>query len=107
MTSQCYLKFQSFNVEGLVNKIKDHDFLDSIKQYDVITLVETWVSGKISVDIEGYYCFNKSKKRLKRLNDIQEVLVSWLKSPYEKASNFFPLKVTDLCGGNLTNTFLI
>ena len=104
MTSQCYLKFQSFNVEGLVNKIKDHDFLDSIKQYDFITLVKTWVSGKISVDIEGYYCFNKSRKRL---NDIREVLVSWLKSPHEKASNYFPLKVTYLFGGNLTNTFLI
>ena len=65
MKSQCYLKFQSFNVEGLVNKIKDHDFLDSIKQNDFITLVEIWVSGKISVDIEGYYCFNKSRKKAK------------------------------------------
>ena len=66
MTSQCYLQFQSFNVEGLVNKIKDHDFLDSIKQYDFITLVETWVSGKISVDIEGYYCFNKFRRKAKK-----------------------------------------
>ena len=53
-------------MEGSVNKIKDHDFLDSIKQYDFITLVETWVSGKISVDIEGYYCLNKSRKKGKK-----------------------------------------
>ena len=53
-------------MEGLVNKIKDHDFLDSIKQYDFITLVETWVSGKISVYIEGYYCFNKSRKKAEK-----------------------------------------
>ena len=45
-------------MESLVNKMKDHDFLDSIKQYDFITLVETWVSGKISVDTEVFYCFN-------------------------------------------------
>ena len=66
MTSQCYLKFKSFNVEGLVNKIRDHDFLDNIKQYDFITLSETWVSGKISVDTERYYCFNKSRKKAKK-----------------------------------------
>ena len=94
-------------MEGLVNKIKDHDFLDSIKQYDFITLIETWVSGKISVDIEGYYCFNKSREKAKKAKRNSGGISVLVKSPYEKVSNFFPLKITDLFGGNLTNTFLI
>ena len=41
MTTQCFLKFQSFNVEGLNGKLKDETFTDSIKRFDFITLVET------------------------------------------------------------------
>ena len=107
MTSQCYLKFQSFNLEGLVNKIKDHDFLDSIKQYNFITLAETWVSGKISADIEGYYCFNKSRNKAKRAKRYSGSISVLVKKSLRKGVKFFPLKVTDLFGGNLANTFLI
>ena len=45
------------------------------------------------------------EKRLKRLNDIWEVSVAWLKSPHEKASNFFPLKVTDFFWWKLDKYF--
>ena len=92
MTSQCYLKFQSFNVEGLVNKIKDHDFLDSIKQYDFITLVETWVSGKISVDIEGYYCFNKSRKKAKKAKRYSGGISVLVKKSLRKGVKLFSSK---------------
>ena len=107
MTSQCYLKFQSFKVEGLVKKIKDHEILDSIKQYDFITLVETWVSGKISVDTEGYYCFNKSRKKAEKAKRYSGGISVMVKKSLRKDVKFFPLKVTDLFGRNLTNTFLI
>ena len=99
--------------EGLVNKTEDHDFINSIKQYDFIilydfiTLVETWVSGKISVHIEGYYCFNKSRKKAKKAKRYSGGISVLVKKSLRKGVKFFPLKVTDLFGGNLTNTFLI
>ena len=94
MTSQCYLKFQSFNVhvEGLVNKIKDHDFLDSIKQYDFITPVDIWVSGKISVDIAGYYCFNKSIKKAKKAKRYSGGISVLVKKSLRKGVKIFSSK---------------
>ena len=92
MTSQCYLKFQSFNVEGLVNKTEDHDFINSIKQYDFITLVETWVSGKISVHIEGYYCFNKSRKKAKKAKRYSGGISVLVKKSLRKGVKFFSSK---------------
>ena len=77
------------------------------KQYDFITLVETWVSGKISVDSEGYYCFNKSRKKAKKAKRYSGGISVLVKKSLRKGVNFLTLKVTDLFGGNLTNTFLI
>ena len=52
MTAQCFLKFQSFNVEGLNSKLKDETFIDSIKKFDFITLVEAWLQANPSINIE-------------------------------------------------------
>ena len=89
MTSQCYLQFQPFNVEGVVNKIKDHDFLDRIKQYDFITLGETWVSGNISVDTEGHHCFNKSRKKAKKAKRYSGGISVLVKKSLRKGVKFF------------------
>ena len=55
MTTQCFLKFQSFNIEGLSSKLKDDSFIDGLKRFDFITLVETWLSSKANINIDGYY----------------------------------------------------
>ena len=67
MTSaQCYLKFQSFNVEGISNQLKNDVFLSSIKKFDFISLVETWLPESSKINIEGCYCFNKCRRKAKK-----------------------------------------
>ena len=46
MNSHCFLKFKSFNVEGLCNKLNDNNFVNSLSKYDFIALVETWLPEK-------------------------------------------------------------
>ena len=42
----------AWNVNGLARKINDIDFVDKIKQYDLILLSETWISNKHSINLE-------------------------------------------------------
>ena len=37
LKSHCFLKFKSFNVEGLHNKLNDNNFVHSLSKYDFIT----------------------------------------------------------------------
>ena len=36
----------AWNVNGLIRKLGDIDFVDTINKFDVIFLNETWISGK-------------------------------------------------------------
>ena len=65
MTAQCFLKFQSFSIEGLSSKLNDDSFIDGLKRFDFITLVETWLSPKANINIDGYYCYKLNKARIK------------------------------------------
>ena len=65
MTTQCFLKFQSFNIERLSSKLKVDSFIDGLKIFDFITLVETWLSPKENINIDGYYCYNKARIKAK------------------------------------------
>ena len=65
-TSQCYLKSQSINVEDTSNQLKHDTFLSSIKKFDFISLVETWLSENSKINIEGYYCFKKCRRKAKK-----------------------------------------
>ena len=53
MLSKRYLKFASFNVEGLRNKLDDINFKNEISKFDFITLVETWLPADVQVNLEG------------------------------------------------------
>ena len=66
MTTQCFLKFKSFNVEGLTSKLKDSEFCDSLEKFDFITLVETWFPVNKTINIEGYYHCNRSSPKAKK-----------------------------------------
>ena len=86
MTAQCFLKFQSFNVEGLKSKLKDETFIDSIKKFDFITLVETWLPANPSINIEGYYCQELSQNKR---DGPRVVLLCWLKNLEERSKFLF------------------
>ena len=56
---------------GLKRKLADTDFLDFVKQYDVIFLCETWLNRKetCNLDISGYqsdHIFGTKSKTAKR-----------------------------------------
>ena len=60
------MKFCSFNVEGLFDKLLDEEFTQVIQSYDFITMVKTWLPTKSKINIEGFYSFSKSRKKNKR-----------------------------------------
>ena len=53
MLPKKYLKFASFNVEGLRSKLDDNNFKREISKHDFITLVETWLPPDEQVHFEG------------------------------------------------------
>ena len=53
-------------MEGLTSKLKDSEFCDSLKKFDFITLVETWFPVNKTINIEGYYCYNRSRPKAKK-----------------------------------------
>ena len=66
MNSKCgkesikkYLKLLTYNVEGLKSKLLDPSFLNLIGNYDIITLVETWLDGKQKLNIEGFWDYSQ------------------------------------------------
>ena len=62
MLPKKYLKFASFNVEGLSNKLDDNNFKREISKHDFITLVETWLPPDEQVHFEGYTTFSLYRK---------------------------------------------
>ena len=62
------LKICSWNIEGLLGKLDDEDFLSTINSSDCITLVESWMNNN-TVDIQGFYSFSKFRKRKRQSLD--------------------------------------
>ena len=56
-----FVKFCSWNIEGLAGKLADEDFLSTIETFDCVSLVETW-SSETDVNIEGFYSFSKGRQ---------------------------------------------
>ena len=58
-----FLRFCSWNIEGLSRKINDSDFISTIGKFDFVSLVETWLSYDNSdLNIDGFYSFSKCRK---------------------------------------------
>ena len=57
-----FLKFCSWNIEGLSGKSDDEDFLSIIDSFDFISLVESWLSQN-TVNIQGFYSFSKCRQK--------------------------------------------
>ena len=68
MTLKYFLKFQSYNIEGLSDKLRNQDLLSEISKYHFVTLVETWLPGGFNINIPGFYSFTKGRTKHKKLN---------------------------------------
>ena len=101
MTTQCFLKFQSFNIEGLSSKLKDDSFIDGLKRSDFITLVETWLSPKANINIDGYYCYNKARIKAKTARLYSGGISVLIKKSLRKGvKNVFHPRVVSLYSGS-------
>ena len=48
----------TWNINGLCRKLTDCDFLLYVKDYDILSLQETWINSKINMNLNlnGYFC---------------------------------------------------
>ena len=63
------LKVPSWNVHGLyanLKKLNDCDFLESIKTFDVVILLETWHVANSTIDANNFNHFDKPIKKSKK-----------------------------------------
>ena len=51
------LNFMVLNVHGLSQKLKKNYFVDVLKKYDCIAMVETWTSKQSNITLKGYSNF--------------------------------------------------
>ena len=57
----------SLNCNGsLESKLECVDFVDSLKPHDIIILSECWINRKCVLNLEGYECVTKCRRRRKR-----------------------------------------
>ena len=61
------LSIMSLNCNGsLESKLECVDFVDSLKPHDIIILSECWINRKCVLNLEGYECVTKCRRRRKR-----------------------------------------
>ena len=53
----------SWNINRISDKVDDIDFLNVIKQYDIIALNETWLSPDENIEVDGYYAYSSSRNK--------------------------------------------
>ena len=69
--NSCFLKFMSYNVEGLSPMLSDNSFIEKITKYGFISLIETWLPEGFNINIPGFYSMSKYRKKQRRLDAIQ------------------------------------
>jgi hypothetical protein len=55
-----------WNVQGLKNKIRIPDFIEALKGMNILAAIETWTSEYDRIELEGYRCVLKSRKKNER-----------------------------------------
>ena len=55
------MKFCSWNIEGVTKNVTDDNFIRDIKNYDFVSLVETWLPHDLNLEIDVFYSFTKSR----------------------------------------------
>ena len=58
-----FLRFAVWNIEGLSCKLNDIDFISKLENFDLISLVETWLPcGQNNINIDGFFSFSKNRE---------------------------------------------
>ena len=60
------LKIMSWNCEGLKNKVKSSDFINYVKEFCIIGLIETWCERGMNFQLPGYLCFSQNVEKRNR-----------------------------------------
>ena len=60
-----HLKLFSFNVEGLKPKLEEPNFLETIQDYDISILTETWKNDPSKINIEGFWDYSQVRPKHK------------------------------------------
>ena len=83
------IRFCSFNIEGLKNKLEETEFYDTISKCDFITLVETWLPDQYKVDIPNFYVYSKYRKKHIKARRYSQWYFCSYKERFESGSQFF------------------
>ena len=105
----------SYNVEGIVSKLKDTDFVEFALKFDFITFVETFVEHFSSSLFSAYTCFVAPAKKLSsqgRRSGGVVVLIKNIFLPYVKQvkmdfDNTIVLEVNKELFGTDSNVFIV
>ena len=87
-----FLIFFSFNIEGLSSKLEDHSLIEELGNYDIITLVETWLPPNRNVDFPGSYAFSKSRIKHKLAKRHSGGITVLIKTQLKKGCHFLVIK---------------
>ena len=101
----CYfsnIRFCSFNIEGLKNKLEGKQFYNTIPKFDFITLVDTWLPNQYKVDIPSFYFYSKyRKKKHKKARRYSGCISVVIRKDLKAGVKFFHLKVISMYGISL------
>ena len=60
------LKLLSWNVFGLSQKLKDTEFVNILKENDIVCLTETWTTIQSNIKLNSYECIHRMRKKKRK-----------------------------------------
>lgn len=99
------LSFCAWNVDGLSDKVSDPSFISEISKYDFITLVETWLPEGTTIDINGFYCFTKSRKKHRKAKRNSGGIAFLVRNEFKKGVSVLPCTEEELLWWKLDKSF--
>ena len=86
------LKFCSFNIEGLGEKLEEEKFLEIIQNFDFITLVQTWKPEYEEISIDNFHSYSKCCSKHKRAKRHSGGITVLIRNDIRKGVKFFSSK---------------
>ena len=108
-----HLSIGSWNICGAKNKLNDPDFLELLKEHDIIILGETFADGD-TVHVDGYKCKNlfrnaKHKKARRNSGGISVLtknnIAAFIKPVLTTAEHFIWIRISKELTGYTSDTF--
>lgn len=76
------LSIASLNIQGMINKVDDNDFVNIVQNHDIcLTVTDTWLSNENfqCVELADYVCINKICKKVVMLGEALVVFLFFIK----------------------------